>query len=202
MPGEINLYEDEPLITRKTLARFTTLLATTAVAAGPVAVNAADTVEQALNTFQNDKATGGAAMTVDAKGPVAITESVELPGFAFKVYDVDVSSDSLTMTLVAQLEKLQITQYDSTTFDRYYYAFDQQVSEATLSDKTDDYFSASVQLIAPGSGVSTAGAFVEGMPTEFTFDKGGILITIGDGTDLGMVSEHGGSITVDFNTGN
>jgi hypothetical protein len=191
------------MTTRKTLSRIATIVTTiTAAAAGSATVNAADTVNQAVNSFQNDKATGGAAMTVDAKGPVEITDAVELPGFAFKVYDVDFSSDSLTMTLVAQLEKLQITQYDNTTFDRYYYAFDQQVSEAELSAKTDENFSAAVELIAPGTSITTAGAFVDGMATEYTFDQGGILITVGDGTDLGKVSENGGSITVDFTTGN
>ena len=157
-----------------------------------------NTLAQAVNAFQNAKATGGAAMTVDAKGPVEITDEVELPGFAFKVYDVDITSESLTMKLVANLEKLQITLYDETTFDRYYYAFDQKITAATLSDDTDGNFAASVELIEPGTKVSTAGAFVDGMASDFTFENGAVLVTVGEGTDLTKISENGGSLTVTF----
>ena len=156
------------------------------------------TLNQAVNSFQNAKATGGAAMTVDAKGLVAITDEVELPGFAFKVYDVDITTNSLTMKLIANLEKLQITLYDDTTFDRYYYAFDQKITSATLSDETDDNFSASVEVIEPGTKVSTAGAFVDGMSSEFTFENGAILVTVGEGTDLTKITESGGSLVVRF----
>ena len=53
-------------------------------------------------------------------------------------------------------------------------------------------------MIAPGTKVSAAGAFVDGMPTDYTFENGGILITIGEGTDLTKVTENGGSLTVNF----
>lgn len=167
-------------------------------AASPANADMANTVTQAVNAFQNAKATGGAPMTVDAKGPVDITDAVELPGFAFNVYDLDMTPNSLTMTLVAQLEKLKITLYDDTTFDRYYFAFDQKVTEATLSDTTDENFSAKVDLIAPGTKVTTAGAFVDGLPSEFTLENGGILVTIGDGTDLTKIKANSGSLTVNF----
>ena len=137
-------------------------------------------------------------MAVDVKGPVEITDQVELPGFAFAVYDIDFTADSLTMKLVAQLEKLQITLYDDTTFDRYYYAFDKAVDSAELADTTDENFKAEIEMIAPGTKVSAAGAFVDGMPTDYTFENGGILITIGEGTDLTKVTENGGSLTVNF----
>lgn len=153
---------------------------------------------QAVNFFENGQATGGNPMTVDAKGPVDITDAVELPGFAFAVYDVDVTSTSVTMTLIAALEKLQITLYDDTTFDRYYFAFDAPVASAALSDTTDENFSATVEMIAPGTTVSSKGAFVDGMATEFTFEHGGILVTVGAGTDLTKITENGGSLTVNF----
>jgi hypothetical protein len=167
-------------------------------AIGNVHADSAGTLVQAVNTFQNAKATGGAAMTVDAKGPVDITDAVELPGFAFQVYDIDIAKDKLTMKLVAALEKLQITQYDETTFDRYYFAFDKNVSQAEISSETDDNFSATVELIEPGTQVSTEGAFVDGMPKQFTFENGGMLITVGEGTDLTKISEAGGALTVRF----
>ncbi len=156
------------------------------------------TVETAANLFQNAKATGGQAMTVDAKGPVEITSAVEFPGFAFAVYDVDVTETSLTMTLIAELEKLQITLYDDTTFDRYYFAFDTAVTAAEISSETDENFKASVEILEPGSSVTSAGAFMDGMPTEFVMEHGGLLITIGEGTDLTKISENGGSLTVSF----
>ena len=156
--------------------------------AGPVSAEMVGTGDQAVNFFQNAQATGGAMMTVDAEGPVAISDNVELPGFAFAVYDVDFTADSLTMKLVAQLKNLQITQYDDTIFDRYYFTFEQPVTEAKLSDMTDAKFGATVEIIASGANVTSAGAFVEDLPTEFTFGNGGILVTVGEGTDLTKIS--------------
>ncbi|MEO1550973.1 MAG: hypothetical protein AAFR93_11170 [Pseudomonadota bacterium] len=156
------------------------------------------TLDQAVNLFESGVATGGAMLTVDAGGPVAITDAVELPKFAFAVYDVDVSEDSVTMTLVADLAKLQVTLYDATTFDRYYFAFDQEVTSATLSGTTDPNFNAEVEIVAPGTTITAAGAFVDGLPTEFTLENGGILVTMGEGTDLTKITENGGALTVDF----
>lgn len=164
----------------------------------PAIADPVGSVAMAVNTFQNGEATHGAALTVDAAGPVAISEAVELPGFAFQVYDVDVTGNSLTMTLVADLGRLMITSYDDTTFDRYYFSFDQPIEMATLSDATDAGFAASVEVMEPGTSLSTAGAFVEGLPTEFTFENGGIMITVGAGTDLTVIAANGGSLTVDF----
>lgn len=183
---------------KNTLAIALFASATLSFAVTPTLASNVNTVTHAVNFFENGQATGGNPMTVDAKGPVKITDGVELPGFAFGVYDVDVTSDSLTMTLVAKLEKLQITLYDDTTFDRYYFAFDEEVTSAELSDMTDENFSATVELIEPGVTVSSMGAFVEGLSTDFTFENGGILITVGEGTDLTKISENGGSLTVNF----
>ena len=181
---------------------FTALFAVaTLVLAGGCSSGDADTasiVNQAVNTFQNSQATGGTASTVDVKGPADITDAVEFPGFAFSVYDVDVTGNSVTMKLVAQLENLQITLYDATTFDRYYFEFDQRITEATLSDATDENFAATVKLIEPGATVTTAGTFVDGLASEFTFENGGILITLGEGTDLTKITENGGSLVVNF----
>lgn len=183
---------------KSTLA--TVLFASTglSLAAMPAVADTVSTVAQAVNFFENGQATGGNPMTVDAKGPIEITDAVELPGFAFAVYDVDVTNNSLTMTLIAELERLQITLYDDTTFDRYYFAFNEEVTSVELSDTTDDNFSATVEMIEPGTSVSSIGAFVDGLPTDFTFENGGILITVGEGTDLTKISENGGSLTVNF----
>ena len=175
-----------------------TLFAGIAFAATAAAADTVGTVSQAVNFFENAKATGGAPMTVDVKGPVEISDDVELPGFAFAVYDVDFTDSSVTMTLVAQLDKLQITLYDDTTFDRYYFAFDQELASAEVSDMTDANFKATVEMVEPGTKLTSKGAFVDGLATEFTFENGGILITVGEGTDLTKVLADGGAITVDF----
>lgn len=181
---------------------FATALFTSAAlmfaAAGPIAADTVGTLSQAVNFFENAQATGGNPMTVDAKGPVAITDAVELPGFAFAVYDVDVTNDSLTMTLIAQLEKLQITLYDDTTFDHYYFAFDREITWAEVSDISDENFKATVEILKPGTMVTSKGAFIDGLETEFTFENGGILITVGAGTDLTKIIENGGALTVNF----
>ena len=176
----------------------TVLISTIAMLSTVAVADSAKTLNQAVNFFQNGKATGGQPFTVDAKSSIAITDKVELPGFAFHVYDIDVTGKSLTMTLVAQLEKLQITLYDDTTFDRYYFAFDHEVTSAELSDATDENFHASVEVIAPGTKVSSAGAFVDGLATDYTFQNGGILVTVGEGTDLTKIKDNGGSLTVNF----
>lgn len=177
---------------------FLTALASGVALAAPTFAQSANTVTQAVNAFQNGQATNGAPMTVDAKGPVEITDAVELPGFAFAVYDVDFTENSLTMTLIADLEKLMITQYDGSTFDRYYFAFDTPITAAELSDATDVNFSATVEIIEPGTTVNTAGAFVDGLDTEFTFENGGILVTVGEGTDLAKILGNNGALTINF----
>lgn len=175
-----------------TLFAGTLLTITQALAETP------ETVNQAVNFFENAKATGGAPFTVDARSEMPINDEVELPGFAFKVYDVDFTPNSLTMTLTADLEKLQITLYDKTTFDRYYYAFDKAITAAEIAVSTDENFKAMVEIVSPGTQVSSKGSFIDGLPTDYTFDNGGILITIGEGTDLTKIKNNGGSLTVNF----
>jgi len=177
------------LLTGVTLAFTTTM---------PAFADMAGSVNQAVNLFQHGQATGGQPFTVDVKGPIEISDAIELPGFAFSVYDVDFTASSVSMTLIAKLEKLKVTLYDDTTFDRYYFAFDQEITSAELSENTDENFKATVEIVTAGTEVTSKGAFVDGMGTEFTFDKGGILVTIGEGTDLTKITENGGSLVVNF----
>ena len=114
--------------------------AATLTLAVPANAAMAGTVYKAVNSFQSGQATKGSQMTVDAKGPVDITDAIDLPGFALQVCDVDFTESRLTMTLVAQLEKLVITQYEATTFDRYYFEFDTAIALVELSDQTDENF--------------------------------------------------------------
>lgn len=164
----------------------------------PASAEMASSLNQVVNTFQNGEATGGAQMAVDAKGPVVISDEVELPGFAFHVYDVDATGHSITMTLVAELEKLMITNYDDTTFDRYYIELDRTVSSAEVAASSDENFSATIEILEPGATLAAAGAFVEGMASDYTFENGAILVTVGEGTDLTKIAENGGSLTINF----
>lgn len=168
------------------------------VAVLPASAEMAGSLNQVVNTFQNGEATGGAQMAVDAKGPVAISDDVELPGFAFHVYDVDATGNSITMTLVADLEKLMITNYDDTTFDRYYIELDRTVSSAEVAASSDENFSATIEILEPGATLAAAGAFVEGLASDYTFENGAILVTVGEGTDLTKIAKNGGSLTINF----
>ena len=87
--------------TKTILAKALLTSAAFTSAALPALADTATTMTQAVNFFENAQATGGNPMTVDVKVPVQITDSVELPGFAFAFYDVDVTCDRLTMSLIA-----------------------------------------------------------------------------------------------------
>ncbi len=152
-------------------------------------------VDQAVNIFQSGAVTGGAAFTVDVGGPVAIGTGVEFPSFAFGTYDVDVSTNNLTMTFVNDPAALGIAVYDPSTIDSYFFEFDEQIASASISDAALG-FAATVEVIAPGLTASSVGSFVPGLATAFSFDKGGILVTIGDGTNLNTVGT-GGFLTVE-----
>lgn len=152
------------------------------------------TLNQAVNIFTSGSVTGGVPLTVDAQGPVEIDATVELPGFAFGVYDVDAMSNGLTMTLATDPAGLGIALYDSSTVDSYYYEFDRAIASASLSNVAPG-FEAMIQVISPGTMATSVGAFVMGVATSFTFDNGGVLVTIGDGTNLNTVGQ-GGSLTV------
>lgn len=161
-----------------------------------LAADTAKEVKQAVNVFINADVTKGVPMTVDAKGRVAISSDVEYPGFAFGTYDVDASASSVTMTLATDPTKLQVGTYDSDTKDLYYYEFDRSVIKATLA-KVADGFVATVTVLSAGEAVETKGAFADGLATSFTFEKGGVLVTIGEGSALRTVGK-GGSLTVDL----
>lgn len=153
-------------------------------------------VEQTVNIFQSGAVTGGAAFTVDVGGPVAIGSGVEFPNFAFGTYDVDVTLNSLTMTFVNDPAALGIAVYDPSTIDSYFFEFNKQIASASISDAALGY-AATVEVFAPGTTASSDGTFVPGLATTFSFDNGGILVTIGDGTNLNTVGT-GGSLTVDL----
>ena len=156
----------------------------------------ATTVTQAVNLFTSPDATGGVPLTVDVQGPALIGEAVEFQGFAFGTYDVDASASQLKMTLATDPDTLQVSTYDSETRDQYYYEFDVPVATAVISEAAEG-FAATVEIVSLGDTATADGAFVDGLATSFTFENGGILVTIGDGSVLQTVGQ-GGSLTVDL----
>lgn len=155
----------------------------------------ASSVTQGLNIFINEQVTGGVPLTIDVGAEVAIGPEVEYPGFAFGVYDVDATGRSLTMTLATDPNDLMVATYDANTSDLYYFEFDKEVSSASVSSAADG-FSATVDVVPLGQGVTTEGAFGD-LPKDFTFTNGGILVTIGEGSSLRTVGQ-GNSLTVDI----
>lgn len=160
--------------------------ATLALGLSGVGASAASVTEivEAVNIFTSGVVTGGAPLTVDAQGPVAITDAVELPGFAFGVYNVDAAASRVTLEFARDPSTLGIAQFDASTVDQYYFEFDRPLGGAVLSADSNPNFAATVELVAPGATASSVGAFVAGAPTAFTFENGGFLLSIGEGADL------------------
>lgn len=153
-------------------------------------------VTQAINFFNNPGVTGGVPQTIAVAGPATIGEGVEFPGFAFGVYDVDASPSQLTMSLATDPDTLQVGTYGSDTSDLYYYAFDVPVATAVITDAADG-FAATVEILPPGAAATSEGTLVPDLATSFTFENGGIKVTIGDGSSLRTVGQ-GGSLTIDL----
>ncbi|MEM9320241.1 MAG: VPLPA-CTERM sorting domain-containing protein [Pseudomonadota bacterium] len=177
-----------------------------AVFAAPIAQAATlSNLSQAFNTFQANAFPGltdSLQVSVDQSGGAAIGAGVEIPGFGLGTYDVDVAPDALTMTLAADPNNLGLAVYDSATFDRYFYSFDIAVASASVDASTNPSFAASVEVIAPGTvfdfdGVLGFPGVDPTLPTSFAMPNGGILITIGDGTNLFDV-RTGGSLRVNI----
>ena len=175
---------------RCALSAAAALMAAALAMPGSANATTISTVEQAVNIFTSGVVTSGAPLTVDVGGPKTVKGGVEFPGFAFGTYDVDIRPDGLSMTFVNDPANLGIAVYDASTVDRYYYAFDREVVKASILSETPG-FAATVDIIAPGDTASSVGAFIPGLPTSFVFDQGGILVSIGDGTDLNRVGTGG-----------
>lgn len=159
----------------------------------------------AHNTFQADAFPGltdGRELSVDQAGTVAISAGIEYPGFGLGTYDVDLSADGLTMTLLADPNDLGVAIYDDQTFDRYYIEFNRPLATAALTSTTNAGFSATVEVLAPGTALTFDGVLGfpgvdPNLPTSLDLANGGLLITIGSGTNLFDVGQ-GGTLSVTF----
>ena len=150
----------------------------------------------AVNTFQDSVITGNIETVFDFSGPEPIADGVEFPAFA-TLYDIDISDDSLTMTLV---DNSVVASLVSPTgrFDRYYIGFDHSIVTSASLDGSDELNEfANVEVLEPGFSLDIADLFGIGIPVPIEFENGGLLVELGKGTD---VTNLGVSATVNFTT--
>ncbi|MEM9807469.1 MAG: hypothetical protein AAF959_19570 [Cyanobacteria bacterium P01_D01_bin.56] len=150
----------------------------------------------AVNTFQDSVITGGVETIFDFSGPELVADDLEFPAFA-SLYDIDISDNSLTMTLVDNSVVASLVSPEG-RFDRYYIGFDTSiVTSARLngSDELNEF--ANVEVLEPGFSLDIADLFDIGIPVPIEFDNGGLLVELGAGTD---VTNLGDTAKVNFTT--
>lgn len=151
-----------------------------------------------VNTFEDIVITDGVQTVYGMAGPENITDAVELPNF-IGFYDIDISDNSLTMTLVDNSGATdRIIPADR--YDRYYFEFDTStITSATLDGLSELNEFATVQVLDPGFSLDAADLFGTGIPVPIEFENGGLLVEFGEGTDLTNLDV---SATVNFTVAN
>ena len=150
----------------------------------------------AVNTFQDSAITGGIETVFDFSGSELVTDGLEFPAFA-SLYDIDISDDSLTMTLVDNSVVASLVSPEG-RFDRYYIGFDAStVTSASLdgSDELNEF--ANVEVLAPGFSLDIADLFGIGISVPIEFENGGLLVELGAGTDVTNLRD---TVNVNFAT--
>ena len=149
-----------------------------------------------VNTFEDAQITGGVQTVFGLDGPATILEpGVEFPSF-IGFYDVDISDNSLTMTLIDSSQAFDLI-LPSGRFDRYYFGFDSStITSASLDGLAGLNEFATVEVLPPGFQLNFVDLFNTGIPVEpIEFDNGGFLVEFGEGSDL---SNLGGSAQINF----
>jgi len=146
------------------------------------------------NSFEDATLTGGQQAFYGAAGPVAVSDAVEFPQF-INFYDIDVDDCGLTMTLFNNSDAADLLLPDG-RFDRYYFAMDEEMSNAFISGGSPGLtVGASVTPLPAGYEIPLSDLFGTGFPLPVTLPNGGLLLQLGGGTDL---TELGQTIHVDF----
>ena len=148
------------------------------------------------NTFQDATLTGGEQTIYGLSDPTAVSDpAVELENY-INFYDIDVSANSVTMTLVNNSDAADLILPDD-RFDRYYIGFaSNTVTSAELTGDGALNANATVSVLEAGFTLQTIDAFNVGLPTTVDFAQGGLLIELGSGTDL---TETGVTLSVTIN---
>ncbi|MEL7219953.1 MAG: T9SS type A sorting domain-containing protein [Bacteroidota bacterium] len=146
------------------------------------------------NSFEDATLTGGQQAFYGAAGPVDISNEVEFPQF-INFYDIDVEECGLTMTLFNNSDAADLLLPDG-RFDRYYFAFDQDMSNVSISGGSPGLTdNATVTPLPAGYEIPLADLFGTGYPLPIILPNGGFVLELGGGTDL---TELGQTISVDF----
>ena len=136
-----------------------------------------------VNLFEDAVITGGAQTLFGISAPTTITDEVELPNF-IGFYDVDVSDDSLSLTLVDNSGATDLI-LPAGRFDRYYIEFDGSTITSTSLDGSEELNEfARVEVLEPGLSFEPADLFGTGIAVPIEFENGGLLRECSEGSDL------------------
>ncbi len=150
----------------------------------------------AVNTFQDSVITGGIETVFDFAGPELVADDIEFSAFA-SLYDINISDDSLTMTLVDNSVVASLVS-PAGRFDRYYIGFDSNIVTSASLDGSDELNEfANVEVLEPGFSLDIADLFDIGIPVPIEFENGGLLVELGEGTD---VTNLGDTAKINFTT--
>ena len=153
-----------------------------------------DKTVSVYNSFEDATLTGGQQAFYGAAGPTVISDDVEFPQF-INFYDIDVTDFGLTMTLFNNSDAADLLLPDG-RFDRYYFAFDEDMSNVNISGGSPGLTAgASVTPLPAGYTLPLEDLFGTGYPLPVTLPNGGFVLELGGGTDL---TELGQTISVDF----
>ncbi len=156
--------------------------------------SSSDNTISVYNSFEDATLTGGAQAFYGAAGPVGISNDVEFPQF-INFYDIDVTDFGLTMTLFNNSDAADLLLPDG-RFDRYYFAYDVDVSNISISGGSPGLtVGAKVTPLPAGYEIPLVDAFGTGFPLPITLPDGGFVLELGGGTDL---TDLGQTISVDF----
>ncbi|MEM1119128.1 MAG: T9SS type A sorting domain-containing protein [Bacteroidota bacterium] len=156
--------------------------------------SSSNTTISVFNSFEDATLTGGQQAFYGAAGPVGISNDVEFPQF-INFYNIDVTDFGLTMTLFNNSDAADLVLPEG-RFDRYYFAYDGDVSNISISGGSPGLAdNATVTPLPAGYEIPLADLFATGFPLPITLPNGGFVLELGGGTDL---TELGQTISVDF----
>lgn len=136
------------------------------------------------NTFEDTTLTGGAQTIFGLSDNVVVSDpELELPAF-IGFYDINVSGNSLTMTLMDNSQAADLILPEG-RFDRYYIGFASNSITSVALDGTDELNEfATVSVLPAAFSLSAEDVFGTGIATPVNYENAGILIELGAGTDL------------------
>ena len=149
----------------------------------------------ASNTFESATVTGAVETIFQAASATVEDPGVELNQFA-TIHDINFSGDSMTFTLVSN-EGLSTTLFGDGVFDRYYFGFDGSLIDSASLVSGDAELTAGLEisLLPSGFELAVADLFGTGVPVPQQYPNGGLMVSLGAGTDYGTL---GKSVTIGF----